>query len=152
MTRHTPGRLSPDDDRVAISFPPAAPTAPLHRAAFHSPLGSDGFAPAPPAETQRTLQSGVAQFANATTIEQGRQLYVRTCVVCHGTGAVSGGVTPDLRYSPAIADARTWSSIVADGGLADQGMAGFKDNFSPEEIEAIRAYVVDRARAGAKGG
>jgi len=115
-------------------------------------LDGTGQLPAPPAETQRTLQSGVAQFANATTIEQGRQLYFRTCVVCHGTGAVSGGVTPDLRYSPAIADARTWSSIVADGGLADQGMAGFKDNFSPEEIEAIRAYVVDRARAGAKGG
>ena len=115
-------------------------------------LDGKGQLPAPVPETQRALQADVPQFADAATIEQGRQLYYRTCVVCHGTGAISGGVTPDLRHSPAIADAKTWSSIVADGGLADQGMAGFKDNFSPAEIEAIRAYVVDRAKAARKAG
>jgi hypothetical protein len=29
-------------------------------------------------------------------------------------------------------------------------MVGFKENFSPEQIEAIRAYVISRAHAAAK--
>ena len=29
-------------------------------------------------------------------------------------------------------------------------MVGFKDNFSPAEIEAIRAFVIDRAQARAQ--
>jgi quinohemoprotein ethanol dehydrogenase len=37
--------------------------------------------------------------------------------------------------------------IVAEGALSARGMVSFKDNFSGAEIDAIRAYVVDRAHA-----
>lgn len=112
-------------------------------------LGANGkLPPAPPVE-RRTLQA-TAQFADPATIALGRKAYDRTCVACHGSGAVSGGIAPDLRYSATIADKATWESIIIDGALSDQGMISFKDNYTPQEVEAMRAYVIDRAQVEAK--
>lgn len=72
-------------------------------------------------------------------------MYDRSCVACHGVDAVGGGILPDLRYSPAIANQRFWYAIVGDGALTSRGMVGFKDNYSPEELEALRAFVISRA-------
>ena len=43
-----------------------------------------------------------------------------------------------------------WSLIVADGIMSNGGTVGFKDDLPPSEIEAIRALVIDRARAEAQ--
>ncbi|MET0659148.1 MAG: PQQ-dependent dehydrogenase, methanol/ethanol family [Steroidobacteraceae bacterium] len=91
----------------------------------------------------------VEQLADAKTVERGRTAYHRTCFACHGFEALSAGIVPDLRYSQAITDKNAWTAIVADGVLSQRGMVGFKENFSLDEIEAIRAYVIDRARANA---
>ena len=101
--------------------------------------------PAPDPAPVRTLQDVVLP-ADAATIAAGKQAYYRTCVACHGGNAISGGIAPDLRYSPALADEATWSMVVADGALAEQGMAGFKSNFTAKQIAAIRAYVAQQAR------
>jgi len=87
----------------------------------------------------------VDQFATPKLIALGQKAYDRTCVACHGSGAASGGIVPDLRYSPVLADKDTWQSVVADGLLAERGMVGFRENFSAEEIEGIRAYVIERS-------
>ena len=92
----------------------------------------------------------VPETANAATIAMGREAYHRTCVACHGPGAISGGIAPDLRYSGTIADAATWRSVVADGALTERGMVGFKDNFTPQQIDAIRAYVAAVAKANGR--
>lgn len=97
--------------------------------------------PTPPRQLSPPLQ-----FAAPATIETGRLVYHRTCFACHGFGAVGGGIVPDLRYSAALADKALWRTIVADGALSDGGMVGFKENFTAQQIEAIRAYVVDRAQ------
>ncbi|WP_043115012.1 PQQ-dependent dehydrogenase, methanol/ethanol family [Solimonas soli] len=107
-------------------------------------LGGDKRLPAPAPETPKPLQTP-PQIGDAATIALGRKAYDRTCVVCHGSGAVSGGIAPDLRYSVAIANKAYWDGIVSDGVLSARGMVGFKENFTPEEIEAIRAYVISRA-------
>ena len=86
------------------------------------------------------------QFADAATIDAGYKLYRRSCFGCHGPGAVSTGLVHDLRYSPALANKELWKSIVADGAMASAGMVAFKDNFTPQQIEALRAYVIQRAR------
>lgn len=78
-------------------------------------------------------------------IALGAWAYHRTCYTCHGLGAVSASSIPDLRHSPAAADPTVWSAIVSDGILKDSGMIGFSANFSPAQIEAIRAYIVDMA-------
>ncbi|WP_254535993.1 outer membrane protein assembly factor BamB family protein [Sphingopyxis terrae] len=112
-------------------------------------LGGTAKLPAADVATDMPLDPP-AQFANAATIAIGQQAYDRSCVACHGSGAISGGIAPDLRYSGTIADQTAWNSVVIDGVLSDQGMISFKENFTPKEIEAIRAYVIARAQVAAK--
>ncbi|NKF23510.1 PQQ-dependent dehydrogenase, methanol/ethanol family [Solimonas marina] len=107
-------------------------------------LGAKGSLPPPPEAVKRVLQSP-KQFADAQTIATGQKAYDRTCIVCHGAGAISGGIAPDLRYSAAIGNKEFWDQVVVNGVFASQGMVSFKENFTPQEIEAIRAYVIDRA-------
>ena len=105
--------------------------------------------PRPDPVPVRTLQK-VELPSSAETIAIGKQSYYRTCVACHGGNAISGGIAPDLRYSPTLADEATWSMVVADGALAERGMIGFKKNFSAQQIAAIRAYVVAEAHKAAR--
>ena len=86
-----------------------------------------------------------SQYAGPAVIAVGAAAYGRTCAVCHGPGALSGGVVPDLRHSGALGSKEAWMAIVADGALAANGMVGFRENFSLDQIDAIRAYVIDRA-------
>jgi quinohemoprotein ethanol dehydrogenase len=79
-------------------------------------------------------------------ISHGAQLFEGNCGVCHGGGARSSGVLPDLRRSVALSDAATWQSIVHDGALKDQGMIAFGRWMSKDDIEAIRAYVGVQAK------
>jgi alcohol dehydrogenase (cytochrome c)/quinohemoprotein ethanol dehydrogenase len=111
-------------------------------------LGANAKLPEPVPEAPKPLQTP-AQIGDQASIAQGQKAYDRTCVVCHGSGAVSGGIAPDLRYSPAISSKPYWDGVVSDGLLASRGMVGFKENFSAVEIEAIRAYVISRARVQA---
>jgi len=65
-------------------------------------------------------------------------------MVCHGDGAVGGGVVPDLRYMNAEKH-QMWAGIVLGGLLQDKGMVSFAGVLSPEEVTAIQAYVIERA-------
>lgn len=111
----------------------------------------DGKAPPLP-PLARSGPSAIAvptSFGNASAVASGRMRYLNTCVVCHGANAVSAGLLPDLRHSSAISDRDTFQSIVGGGSLATQGMASFSRNYSPADIENIRAYLVSRAREDA---
>ncbi len=103
-------------------------------------LAPEGVPPSePPAET-----------ANAATLEKGFVLYHKTCLVCHGFFAQSEGEVPDLR----LVQAPIWGqyeNIVLGGALADGGMASFKDVLSKDDVEAIRAYVLQQAHLAWKG-
>ena len=65
--------------------------------------------------------------------------------MCHDTSYANRGAFPDLRYSPAINTPEVMRTIVIDGAMQDGGMASFKGKVSPEELESIRAYLIDRA-------
>ncbi|EJL27315.1 PQQ-dependent dehydrogenase, methanol/ethanol family [Caulobacter sp. AP07] len=106
--------------------------------------GAAKLPPPPPARPRGDLQLPSKPIA-ASVIETGRWAFDRTCSGCHGPAAASGGIAPDLRYSPVTGDADTWRQVVSEGVLADNGMVSFKENFSPAQIEAIRAYVLSRA-------
>jgi quinohemoprotein ethanol dehydrogenase len=84
--------------------------------------------------------------AGPETIEQGRRLYQdEWCSGCHGKNAVAraGGTVPDLRYSGKEVHLQ-WNGIVIGGARSDRGMPAH--DLSAEEAEAIRAYVLSRAR------
>ena len=73
-------------------------------------------------------------------------MFEGNCGVCHGGGARSSGVLPDLRRSGALADKVAWSQIVHGGALRQNGMVSFAKYFTPAEIEAIRGYVGVQAK------
>jgi len=83
--------------------------------------------------------------ANDETVARGKFLYHRHCVVCHGDAAVSGGLLPDLRASPAIDDRPTFQSIVLDGVRREFGMVSYAAELNADDAETVRAYLVARA-------
>lgn len=85
-----------------------------------------------------------------TQVDSGRLLYTQNCYRCHGAGAQSAGVLPDLRRSAALSDRNAWRSIVSDGALESAGMVSFKRWLTPEQIEDIRAYVALKAKIAVK--
>ncbi len=77
-------------------------------------------------------------------IALGNQRFHDRCMMCHGDGAVGGGVVPDLRYMDTQKH-QMWQGIVLGGLHRDKGMVSFAGVLSAEESNAIQAYVIDRA-------
>ena len=104
-------------DAKGVTLPPAPPADSL---------------PAPPAEPQQADQ-----------VRAGAVLYAAQCAVCHGQNA-AGGVK-DLRYLSADLHAQ-FMDIVLGGKLKQQGMESFSDRLTPEQAQAIHAYLISRAQ------
>ena len=77
---------------------------------------------------------------------EGAREYARRCSSCHGPGAVSGGLVPDLRYSAALTNDAFWKAVVEDGALAPNGMVSFKPELTPAQQHAVRAFLIERAQ------
>jgi alcohol dehydrogenase (cytochrome c)/quinohemoprotein ethanol dehydrogenase len=107
-----------------------------------------GKAALPPLQTRVARAIPDLRRANATgNVEAGQRNYDRVCAACHGANARSVTSVPDLRYSPAIADAAVFKSIVLDGARAEKGMVGFASVLTPVDAEAVRAWLVHMALA-----
>ena len=78
-------------------------------------------------------------------VTDGSSHYGNSCSVCHGNAAVSGALNPDVRHSAALGNAKLWQQIVHDGLLKDNGMVAWAGQYSPDQIENIRQYVIKRA-------
>ena len=86
--------------------------------------------------------------ASSDIVTAGHAKFNRYCLVCHGYNAISGGVIPDLRYSPLIGSAAGFKDVVLGGSRAGAGMVSFAKVLKEEDAEAIRAYVITEANAG----
>ena len=86
-----------------------------------------------------------AEKPGKEAFERGLYLYQVNCMICHGDTGVSGGVVPDLRYSPTLGSVEAWKSIVLDGTRVNNGMVPFANILKYDEMETIRAYVIQRA-------
>ncbi len=79
-----------------------------------------------------------------TAIHIGASAYNQNCARCHGLGAESGGIAPDLRYLPAgdegdeIFLGRVRHGSTRDGRVY---MPPFEGIFSQEAMWAIRAWL-----------
>lgn len=91
-------------------------------------------------------------FGDADMLKTGLVQYARNCAVCHGPFVQSSGVLPDLRWSEITGDPEAWYEVVHEGSLAGNGMVSFADVLSADEMEAIRAYVLQQAHAGEGSG
>jgi quinohemoprotein ethanol dehydrogenase len=106
--------------------------------------GGASLPPAPPPPPPLVLNPPPST-ASKDVIAAGQQAFADHCATCHETAYANRGAFPDLRYSPAINTAEVMRTIVIDGAMQAGGMASFKDKVSPDELEAIRAYLIDRA-------
>jgi quinohemoprotein ethanol dehydrogenase len=86
-------------------------------------------------------------FGTPQTLAHGEEVYGRFCSTCHGSDGLSRGMFPDLRYAGAIQSADVFKAVVIDGVLTPNGMVSFARAIKPEDAEAVRAYIVDRAIA-----
>ena len=83
--------------------------------------------------------------ATQETLDHGHDLFSgKGCSGCHGKSAVArlGGTVPDLRYTSKDVYLQ-WNGIVIGGARASMGMPAFE--LSPQDAEAIRAWVLSRA-------
>lgn len=83
--------------------------------------------------------------ASTSTIKEGRALYDTFCFSCHGVAVVAGAL-PDLRYATAETHSR-FDAIVRNGERRLLGMPSFGDLLTPEQVQAIQAYILSRAAA-----
>ncbi|WP_373488753.1 c-type cytochrome, partial [Blastomonas sp.] len=90
-----------------------------------------------------------ALTASADVVAEGKALFGRYCLVCHGdAGAMAsgrGGILPDLRYSGTLAAPDNWQMIVHDGALKANGMVSFSPVMNAAQIDSIRHFVIARA-------
>jgi mono/diheme cytochrome c family protein len=108
-------------------------------------LGGTDSLPTPEPVAKRPLPAPPEIETSEALIAAGKDIFYERCWVCHGDGAASGGITPDLRYSTAETHAE-WHAIVLGGSRRQNGMPGFGAILAAEESQAAQAYVVERAR------
>ncbi|MEO1067102.1 MAG: cytochrome c-550 PedF [Pseudomonadota bacterium] len=85
-------------------------------------------------------------------IDIGASGYNQNCARCHGLGAVSGGLAPDLRYLEAEIDGDEWWVERFVHGYTQNGttkMPAFGDLLGQKASWAIRTYVETRPDEGA---
>jgi quinohemoprotein ethanol dehydrogenase len=108
-------------------------------------LGGTAVLPPAPPPLPKPVLNPPPSTASAQTIEAGHQQFVSHCAMCHETPYANRSVFPDLRYSPALNTAEAFNAIVLEGALQSAGMASFKGKMSVDEVQSVRAYVIERA-------
>ncbi|MFT6624633.1 MAG: cytochrome c-550 PedF [Cycloclasticus sp.] len=79
-----------------------------------------------------------------TAITIGKTGYASNCARCHGLGAVSGGISPDLRLLEAGNEGDEWFIYRIRNGAIRNGityMPAFEGIISQEAMWAIRAWL-----------
>ncbi len=82
---------------------------------------------------------------NAEAIEIGASAYNQNCARCHGLGAISGGIAPDLRELPSDAEGDEWYVMRVRNGAIRNGityMPAFDELLGQEALWAIRAWLL----------
>lgn len=92
----------------------------------------------------KTIPEQVLADASNDQIRNGESNYNQYCAVCHGFVVKSAGGLPDLRKMTTDTH-DLFNKIVLEGILGSNGMAGFADVLSEDDVDNIHHYV--RARA-----
>ena len=102
--------------------------------------------PTLPAEAANVFPQPPRPRPKADLAAKGRvAFYSNTCDLCHGEEAVGGpGSVPDLRKASAETH-DLFAAIVLGGLRKDKGMPVFQGAISPEELNALQAYILQQA-------
>ena len=110
-------------------------------------LGGTAELPAKEAYTPPVLNPP-PEFGTPEQIALGDKQYIAHCAGCHGNNDANGravsSLFPDLHYSGQLWTAEGFNAVVIGGALQDNGMVSFKKDITPQDAEAIRAYLVQQ--------
>ncbi|MCG8414168.1 MAG: PQQ-dependent dehydrogenase, methanol/ethanol family [Pseudomonadales bacterium] len=95
-------------------------------------------AQAPPTIPQPLLSSDFV--VDPQLAQSAAENFATACMWCHGGGAISSGMAPDLRASAIPLSAAAFEQVVRGGALMENGMPPFSD-FSDEQLEGLRHYI-----------
>jgi alcohol dehydrogenase (cytochrome c)/quinohemoprotein ethanol dehydrogenase len=105
--------------------------------------GKTALPPAPPVTVPP--MNPPPSTADAKVIGKGAGLYDAYCSSCHGPAAIQVGILPDLRRTPYLQTDEAFASVVRGGVRQAHGMANFSSVLQADDVQAIRAYVIQRA-------
>ena len=106
-------------------------------------LGGQKELPIPDVRDKTIPEQVLADVSN-DQIRNGESNYNQYCAVCHGFVVKSAGGLPDLRkMTKGTHD--LFNKIVLEGILGSNGMAGFADVLSEDDVNNIHHYVKARA-------
>jgi quinohemoprotein ethanol dehydrogenase len=105
-----------------------------------------GETPIPPKVKPIATPAPLATKINEALIEKGTALYDFYCFICHGNfGDKHLSQHPDLSKLPE-AKHLLFNDIVLKGILAPNGMAGFSNSLSEEDVEAIHHFLLKKQK------
>ncbi|MEY4641767.1 MAG: hypothetical protein RLZZ227_1761 [Pseudomonadota bacterium] len=107
-------------------------------------VGGTAVLPEPQTYTPPVLNPP-ADFGSAEVLAVGEQNYNAHCASCHGDSGRVSSLFPDLKYAAALNSPELFMAIVIDGALQNNGMVSFREQLTPDQADAIRAYVVKLA-------
>ncbi len=106
--------------------------------------GTASLPPAPPPSPPLVLDPPPST-ASPATIALGREQFASHCAMCHDAQYANRQMFPDLRYSATLRSPQAFNAIVLGGALQTGGMASFKARMTAHEVQAVRAYMIERA-------
>jgi quinohemoprotein ethanol dehydrogenase len=83
--------------------------------------------------------------ATAAEISNGKLLYNANCRTCHGLMGDNGGSIPNLTYS-SEGTFGIIEEIVLKGMFFNKGMPDFSDRLNPDDVQAIKNYILHSAK------
>ncbi|WP_139114732.1 c-type cytochrome [Rhizorhabdus dicambivorans] len=83
---------------------------------------------------------------DARTVAADAKGYAIYCASCHGFGAVSGRVMPDLGRSPIAENFNALRTVVKGGALLGNGMPSFGPELFEQDLHKIQAFLADEAK------
>jgi len=102
----------------------------------------DGNAELPPQAPPRIPQAlASSDFVVDTRLAAAAaENFDTACSWCHGRGALSSGMAPDLRASAVPLSAEAFEQVVRQGALKQNGMPPFAD-YSDEKLKGLRHFI-----------
>ena len=97
---------------------------------------------------QRSVPDLPDDVFSVAQISEGDDIYHAQCASCHGGIGIPNEVAivaPDLRLMT-LSSHQAMTDIVLGGSRADRGMPEFRDAVTPDQLQAIRGFIIEQAR------
>jgi quinohemoprotein ethanol dehydrogenase len=111
-------------------------------------VAQDGKATPPPIQppyTELVFVDDPKQAIDSAQARVGQDLYLDTCVACHGLAVIAAGGAPDLRSSNIAANLESFRHLLKSGSLQSRGMPRYQE-MSDRQIEQIYWFIRQRER------